>query len=167
MGRKIYKNTKTSPAYSQSLLVFINKTPVVKNHPTIRKNRELLQPRSTLMGITVYFYTSSSLIYTLEIHIQSFKDSVSLNIFILHRLRNKFLQLILISLDSASWELHQYSRRKCGPMENPKVETRSRDSNSGPHDCEADVLPHDHGHHQILTIKTLWKIITCLLCYDI
>ena len=31
-----------------------------------------------------------------------------LNIFILHRLRNKFLQLILISLDSASWELHQY-----------------------------------------------------------
>ena len=27
--------------------------------------------------------------------------SLSLNIFILHRLRNKFLQLILISLDSA------------------------------------------------------------------
>ena len=38
----------------------------------------------------------------------------SLNIFILHRLRNKFLQLILISLDSASWELHQYSRRMFG-----------------------------------------------------
>ena len=46
---------------------------------------------------------------------------VSLNIFILHRLRNKFLQLTLISLDSASWELHQYSRRMCGPMKNPKV----------------------------------------------
>ena len=44
----------------------------------------------------------------------------SLNIFILHRLRNKFLQLIL---DSSSWELHQYSRRMCGPMKNPKVET--------------------------------------------
>ena len=43
---------------------------------------------------------------------------VSLNIFILHRLRNKFLQLILISLDSASWELHQYSRRMCGPIRN-------------------------------------------------
>ena len=72
---------------------------------------------------------------------------LSLNIFILHRLRNKFLQLILISLDSASWELHQYSRRMCGPMKNPKVETRSRDSNLGPHDCKADALPHDHGHH--------------------
>ena len=47
----------------------------------------------------------------------------SLNIFILHRLRNKFQQLILISLDSASLELHQYSCRMCGPMKNPKVET--------------------------------------------
>ena len=62
-------------------------------------------------------------------------------------MRNKFLQLILVSLDSASWELHQYSRRMCGPMKNPKVETRSRDSNLGPHDCKADALPHDHGHH--------------------
>ena len=35
----------------------------------------------------------------------------------------------------------------CGPMKNPKVETRSRDSNSGPQDCKADALPHDHGHH--------------------
>ena len=72
---------------------------------------------------------------------------LSLNIFILHWLRNKFLQLILISLDSASWELHQYSHRMCGPMKNPKVETRSQDSNSGPHDCKADALPHDHRHH--------------------
>ena len=62
-------------------------------------------------------------------------------------MRNKFLQLILISLDSASWELHQYSCRMCGPMKNPKVETRSRDSNSGPYDCKADALPHDHRHH--------------------
>ena len=52
-----------------------------------------------------------------------------------------------ISLDSTSWKLHQYSRRICGPMKNPKVETRSRDSNTGPHDCKADALPHDHGHH--------------------
>ena len=72
---------------------------------------------------------------------------LSLIIVTLHRLRNKFLQLILISLDSASWELHQYSRRMCGPTKNPKVETRSRDSNSGPYDCKADALPHDHGHH--------------------
>ena len=44
---------------------------------------------------------------------------LSLNIFILHRSRNKLLQLKLIFLDSASWELHQYSRRMCGPMKNP------------------------------------------------
>ena len=79
---------------------------------------------------------------------------LSLNIFILHRLRNKFLQLILISLDSASWELHQYSRRMYGPMKNPKVETRSRDSNLGPHDCKADALPHDHGHHTKVSCRT-------------
>ena len=45
----------------------------------------------------------------------------SLNIFILHRLRNKFLQLILISLDSASWELHQYTCWMSGPMKIPKL----------------------------------------------
>ena len=67
----------------------------------------------------------------------------NLNIFILHRLRNTFLQLILISLDSASWELHQYSHRTCGPMKT----SQSRDSNLGLYDCEADALPHDHGHH--------------------
>ena len=71
----------------------------------------------------------------------------SLNIFILHRLRNKFLQLVLISLGSASWELHQHLRGMWGPMKNPEVETHSRDSNSGPHDCKIDALPHDHGHH--------------------
>ena len=84
----------------------------------------------------------------------------SLNIFILHRLRNKFLQLILISLDSASWELHQYSRRMCGPMKNPKVETRSRDSNSGPHDCKVDALPHDHGHHNFISHVSYFSIYT-------
>ena len=46
---------------------------------------------------------------------------LSSNIFILHRLRNKFLQLILISYDSASWELHQYSHRMCGPIKIPKL----------------------------------------------
>ena len=75
---------------------------------------------------------------------------VSLNIFILHRLRNKFLQPILISLDSPSRELHQYSRRMYWPMKNPKVDTCSRDSNSGPDDCKAVALPHDHGHHHVV-----------------
>ena len=64
----------------------------------------------------------------------------SVNILIIHRLRNKFLQIILISLDSASWELHQYPHRMCGPMKNPEVETLSRDSNSRPYDCKADAL---------------------------
>ena len=31
--------------------------------------------------------------------------------------------------------------------ENPKVVNRSRESNSGHFDCEADAVPHDHGHH--------------------
>ena len=96
--------------------------------------------------------------------------SLSLNIFILHRLRNKFLQLILISLDSASWELHQYLRRMCGPMKNPKVETRSQDSNLGPHDCKADALPHDHGHHNYYssvttTVNLLEFAIKCLILW--
>ena len=54
------------------------------------------------------------------------------SVFILHRLRNEFLQLILISLDSASWELHKYSRRICGPMKKipmltPAPRNRTRD----------------------------------------
>ena len=43
-----------------------------------------------------------------------------------------------------------YSRtrtRICQPMNCTKVDTRSRDSNSGPCDCEADAVPHDHGLH--------------------
>ena len=78
-----------------------------------------------------------------------------------HRLRNKFLQLILISLDSASWGLHQYSRRMCGPMKNPQVETRSRDSSSGPHDCKADALPHDHGHPKSVSLLVFSSLGLC------
>ena len=33
--------------------------------------------------------------------------------------------------------------------ENPKVDTRSRESNSGPYGFEVDTLPHDQGHHII------------------
>ena len=38
--------------------------------------------------------------------------------------------------------------------ENPKVETRSRESNSGPYGCEADAVLHDHGHHKIKGYRT-------------
>ena len=98
---------------------------------------------------TSHFENVLRLILVMCLYLEALESNTifGLNIFILHRLINKFLQLILISLDSASWELHQYSRRMCGPMKNPKVETRSRDSNLGPHDCKADALPHDHGHH--------------------
>ena len=73
LGRKFYKNTKKTSLYSHSLLIFIHKTPVVENHPTTRENRELLRPRSTPTGITVYFYMSISLIYILEIHRRKFQ----------------------------------------------------------------------------------------------
>ena len=76
LGRKIYKNTKKPSLYSQSLLFFIHKTPVVESHPTTSEIRDLLWPRSTPMGNTVYFYMSSSLIYMLKIHRRIFKHSV-------------------------------------------------------------------------------------------
>ena len=64
--RKFYKNTEKSSLYSQSLLIFIHKTPVVESRPTIREIRDLLRPRSTPTGKTVYFYMSSSLIYKMK-----------------------------------------------------------------------------------------------------
>ena len=44
------------------------------------------------------------------------RENFSLNICILHGLRNKFLHLILISIDSAFWELYKYLGRICVPM---------------------------------------------------
>ena len=37
LGRKFYKNTKKSSLYSQSLLIFIHRTPVVERHPITRE----------------------------------------------------------------------------------------------------------------------------------
>ena len=73
---KFTKNTKKSSLYSQSLLNFIHKTPVVERHPITREVRDLLRPGSTPTGNTVYFYMSSMFIYTLKIHRRSFKHSV-------------------------------------------------------------------------------------------
>ena len=39
LGRKFYKNTKKSSLYSQSLLIFIHRTPVVERHPRAREIR--------------------------------------------------------------------------------------------------------------------------------
>ena len=68
LGTKVYKNTEKSSLYSQSLLIFIYKTPVVKSHPTTREIRDLLLPRSIPTGNTVHFYMSSLLIYIPKIH---------------------------------------------------------------------------------------------------
>ena len=73
LGRKLYKNTKKSSLYSQSLLIFIHKTLMVENHPITRVIRELLLSRLRATGITVYFYMSSSLIYQLEIQRRKFQ----------------------------------------------------------------------------------------------
>ena len=43
--------------------------------------------------------------------------------------------------------------------ENPKVDTHSRESNLGPQDCEADALPRDHGHHDIISISYYFSYI--------
>ena len=76
LGQKCYKNTEKSSLHSQGLLIFIHKTPVVENHLTTREIRDLLRPRSTPIGNTVYFYMTSSFIYMLEIHRGSFKHSI-------------------------------------------------------------------------------------------
>ena len=73
---KFTKTLKKSSLYSKNLLIFIHETAVVESHPTTRGIRDLLRPRTTPMGNTVYFYTSSLLIYILEIHRRSFKNSV-------------------------------------------------------------------------------------------
>ena len=62
LGQKFYKNTRKSFLYSQSLLIFIHRTPLVERHPITREIRDLLLHRSTPTGNTVYFYMSSSFI---------------------------------------------------------------------------------------------------------
>ena len=76
LGTNILQNTEKSTLYSQRFLIFIHKTPIVESHPTTREIRDLLRPRLTPTGITVYFYMSSSLIYILKIRSRSFKHSV-------------------------------------------------------------------------------------------
>ena len=73
LRQKFYKSTKISFLYSQSLLIFVHKTPEVENRPTTEEIRELLRPRSTPSGIKVYFDMSSSLIYILEINRRKFQ----------------------------------------------------------------------------------------------
>ena len=76
LGQNFYKNTKKTSLYSQSLLIFIHRTPVGESHPITRENRDLLWPMSTPTRNTVYFYMSSSFIYTMKLHRRGFNHSV-------------------------------------------------------------------------------------------
>ena len=49
------KILKKLSKYSQSLLIFLHKTPLVENNLKTREIRDLLQPRSTPTGNMVYF----------------------------------------------------------------------------------------------------------------
>ena len=46
-----------------------------------------------------------------------------------------------------------------GQMNNSKVDTHSLAMNSRPHECEADPLPHDHGHHTITILIIIYYCI--------
>ena len=71
--RNFYKNTKKSSSYPQSLITSNLKTPEFENHPTTGEIRELLPPRSTPTGITVYIHVSCPFLYKLEIHRRKFQ----------------------------------------------------------------------------------------------
>ena len=81
-GGPLDHGTKIFQKYWKIILIFPKPSnfhwyiPVVENQPTTREIRDLIRPRSTPSGKTVYFYMSSSFIYILEIHRQSFKRSV-------------------------------------------------------------------------------------------
>ena len=101
----------------------------------IRPNKTALS-RGMLMHVHLfmqsrYFLNSTS----------NFPVKLSLTIFILHRLRIKFVQPIL---------LHQYSLGMCGPMKKPKVDICYCELISGPYDCQSDVLLHNHQHYKLL-----------------
>ena len=70
-----------------------------------------------------------------------------LNIYILHRLRNKFLQLNTNLSRFCFLGTTPVLAPNVWAIENPKIDTRSKESNSGPCDCEADALPHEHGQN--------------------
>ena len=67
-------------------------------------------------------------------------------------LRNRLLHLITIYLDSASWEVRQFSRRMYGQMKIPKLTPAP--GSLGSYDCKVDALPHDHGHHHTPTLNS-------------
>ena len=103
-GRKFYKNTKKSSSYSQNLLIFIHRTPVVERHPITREITDLLWSMSTPTGNTVYFYMSSSFIYALK-----YTDEASNIAFDEHIMENNYMFVTLWNLSVIShWIFPQY-----------------------------------------------------------
>ena len=101
LGRKFYKNTKKkSSLYSQSLLIFNHRTPVVERHLITREIRDLLWPTSTPTENTVYFHRSSSFIYTDEASNIAFDEDIIVN-------NNIFVMLWNLSVIS-HWIFPQY-----------------------------------------------------------
>ena len=78
LGTKILQRYQKNHPYIPKRFNFYQrkkkkKHPVVENHLTTTEIIELLWPRSTSTGITVYFYMSSSLIHILEIQRRKFQ----------------------------------------------------------------------------------------------
>ena len=73
---------------------------------------------------------------------------VSLNLSILHQLRNKFLA----TYTNLSWFCFLGTTPVLAPNvwanENSEVDTRSQELYSEPDDWKAEALPYDHGHHK-------------------
>ena len=104
LGRKFYKNTKTSSLYSQRLLIFIHRTPVVERHPITREIRYLLWSRSTPTGNTVCFYMSSSFIYTMN-----YTDEALNIVFDEDIMENNYIFVVLWNLSVIShWIIPEY-----------------------------------------------------------
>ena len=68
--------------------------------------------------------------------------SLSLNLFILHHVFTTYTNLF----GTCFLETTPVLAPNVWANENPKVDTRSWESNLGPYDCEVDALPHDHRH---------------------
>ena len=77
LGRTFYKDTKNASLYSQSLLIFIHKAPVVENHPTTREIRELHLAQVDTNGNHGIFFTLAARTFTYWKYTEeSFKHSV-------------------------------------------------------------------------------------------
>ena len=82
MGQKFYKNTKKSSIYSQSLLLFIHKTPVVENHLTTEEIKRFTTARVDTDGKltptenSLFLHKQLAHLHTGNTTVESFKHSI-------------------------------------------------------------------------------------------